>query len=67
MQSMFVRCAGSFDRHPLMTGFLIGFWATPTMTMDRLIFAAGFTAYIVVGVAIEVRDLIRAHGEGYLK
>ena len=56
-----------FDRHPLMTGFLIGFWATPTMTVDRLVLALGFTAYIVAGVAIEERDLIRAHGESYLR
>ena len=56
-----------FDRHPLMTGFLIGFWATPTMTMDRLILALGFTTYMVLGVAIEERDLIRTHGESYLQ
>ena len=55
----------AFDRHPLMTGILFGLWATPNMTLDRFILAAGFTVYIVIGVAIEERTLVQLHGDGY--
>lgn len=54
-----------FDRHPLMSGILIGLWLTPIMTLGHLVLSAGFTTYIVLGVAIEERDLVRLHGESY--
>jgi methanethiol S-methyltransferase len=52
-------------RHPMMLGLLIAFWATPHMTAGRLIFALGMTAYILVGVSYEERDLLRAFGAAY--
>lgn len=52
-------------RHPMMTGFLIAFWATPSMTVDRLLFASGMSLYILIGVAFEERGLRRQFGAEY--
>ena len=52
-------------RHPLYTGFFLGLWATPDMTYGHLLMAAGFTAYIMVGIAYEERDLLAVFGEQY--
>jgi len=53
-------------RHPLMLGFLIVFWATPTMTVSHLFFAGVCTAYIAIALQIEEATLIELHGEDYL-
>jgi len=52
-------------RHPLYVGWTIAFWATPTMTVGHLLFAAVLTAYMGVAALIEERDLIAHFGRQY--
>jgi len=52
-------------RHPLMLGFLIAFWAAPTMTLGRLLFAGVCTVWIFFSIWLEERDLLQILGEPY--
>jgi protein-S-isoprenylcysteine O-methyltransferase Ste14 len=52
-------------RHPLMTGFIIVFWAAPVMTAGHLVLAAAATGYILIGIQFEEHDLRRALGPVY--
>ncbi|MEM9839663.1 MAG: methanethiol S-methyltransferase [Pseudomonadota bacterium] len=52
-------------RHPIYVGWLIIFWATPTMTMAHLLFAVVTSLYILVAVQFEEHDLVKALGDDY--
>lgn len=54
-----------FLRHPLYTGWIIAFWATPTMTLGHLMFAGFLTVYILIAIPIEERDLVKVYGPAY--
>ena len=56
-----------FVRHPLYIGWIVMFWAAPTMGAGHFLFSLGMTAYILLAIPMEERDLAEALGEPYTR
>ena len=56
-----------YSRHPMMLGVLVGMWAVPVMSFSHLVMASLLTLYIVIGVMLEERDLVRQFGNTYVE
>lgn len=52
-------------RHPIYFGMMLAFWSTSIMTISHLFFAILATGYVLVGIQLEERDLIKQFGEKY--
>lgn len=52
-------------RHPMYLFTLVAFWSTPRMTLGHLFFAVMCTAYILLAIRWEERDMTNLHGESY--
>jgi protein-S-isoprenylcysteine O-methyltransferase Ste14 len=56
-----------FVRHPLYLGFVLAFWGGAVMSAGHLLFAAAMTAYILIAIQLEERDLVRQLGDRYVQ
>lgn len=54
-----------YVRHPLYLGLLLGFWSVPVMSAGHLLFSAGASAYTLIGIWFEERDLVALFGDRY--
>ncbi len=52
-------------RHPFYAFGIVAVWATPVLSVDRLLFNCLFTGWIYLGARLEERDLLGEFGEHY--
>ena len=51
--------------HPLYSGFFLAFWAIPHMTVGHLLLSLGMSAYMLIAIGYEERDLRGLFGPDY--
>ena len=61
-----VRGFYKFVRHPLLLGWMMAFWSTPLMTTGHLVFSIATTAYMLIAIQFEEKDMATDHGEDYV-
>lgn len=54
-----------YVRHPIMSGFIVAFWATPRMSVGHLVFSIVATIYILIGIFLEERDMANYFGKTF--
>ncbi|MFO1107766.1 MAG: isoprenylcysteine carboxylmethyltransferase family protein [Bradyrhizobium sp.] len=54
-----------YVRHPIYLGVTLAIWATPSMTIGHLMFAALVTGYVLIGIWLEEHDLVEQFGDQY--
>jgi hypothetical protein len=54
-------------RHPLYFFALVLFWSCPAITLDRLLFNALWTVWVVLATFLEERDLVSHFGDSYVQ
>ncbi len=52
-------------RHPIQAGTLVGLWATPSMSYGHLLLSTGMTIYVLIGLYLEEKDLLKTLGDDY--
>ncbi len=52
-------------RHPFYALAIVALWATPVLSLDRLLLNVLFTGWILLGAHLEERDLLGDFGEDY--
>jgi protein-S-isoprenylcysteine O-methyltransferase Ste14 len=62
-----LRVVGPFRvvRHPIYLGWMLLVFGAPTLTVNRLLFAAISSAYLILAIPWEERSLVEAHGDQY--
>ncbi len=54
-----------FIRHPIYLGWILIVGGAPTMTANRLLFAAMSSAYLILAIPWEEKSLVAVHGDQY--
>ena len=54
-----------YMRHPIQAGTLLGLWATPLMSAGHLLLSIGMTLYVLIGLYLEEKNLVRTFGDTY--